>query len=299
MKRTKCFILSAGLATGLATMFCACSHRGSTAEPTVAKDSVVTPVSKDTLMTAVEEDTITIETISFEKSDYTAEVSIIVDWPVAGGEAIVDSLRRHIAYLLEDKIDGPEDIKAHGEAMFESYSEDWHGLFDDTEPDDRGGSFDKTDIITKLVETDRYVTYYYHTYTFAGGAHGYTTEVGFTFRKSDGKQVQPLADSDSPQLAQLIKEGVRAFFSGGAEQPYTDEELLEFLFTDDVSALDNLPLPNNPPYLTETGLVFLYTQYEIGPYSSGIITFEIPFKEILPFLSSEGKELIQVQRCNI
>ena len=42
-----------------------------------------------------------------------------------------------------------------------------------------------------------------------GGIHGYTTEVGFTFRKSDGKQIPLLGDTNSPEFAQLLKNGVK------------------------------------------------------------------------------------------
>ena len=72
----------------------------------------------------------------------------------------------------------------------------------------------------------------------------------------------------------------------------SDEELLDYLFAEQTEDLDNLPLPGNAPYLSETGVVFLYTQYEIAPYSSGIITFEIPFADIHPFLTPEAQELI-------
>ena len=122
--------------------------------------------------------------------------------------------------------------------------------------------------------------------------HGYTTEVGFTFRKSDGKQIPLLTNTDSPQLAKLVKEGVKSFFAGGSDKSMSDEELLDYLFAEQTEDLDNLPLPGNAPYLSETGVVFLYTQYEIAPYSSGIITFEIPFADIRPFLTPEAQELI-------
>ena len=72
----------------------------------------------------------------------------------------------------------------------------------------------------------------------------------------------------------------------------SDEELLDYLFAEQAEDLNNLPLPCNAPYLSETGVVFLYTQYEIAPYSSGIITFEIPFADIRPFLTPEALELI-------
>ena len=72
----------------------------------------------------------------------------------------------------------------------------------------------------------------------------------------------------------------------------SDEALAGELFINDVDDLNHLPLPGNAPYLTETGVVFLYTQYEIAPYSSGIITFEIPFKDIRPFLTPDAQKLI-------
>ena len=89
-----------------------------------------------------------------------------------------------------------------------------------------------------------------------------------------------------------IDGSAQIFFSGDSDKPLTDEELLEYLFVQEVESLNDLPLPGNSPYLSETGVVFLYTQYEIAPYSSGIITFEIPFKDILPFLTPEARNLI-------
>lgn len=288
MKPTKIFILSAGLAV----MLGACGQRGAQAGSAEVNDSTATAANGDSIENA-NMNIVTVETVKYEKSDSTAEVSILVQWPMEGNKALVDSLRHHIADLLEGEIDGPKAIETYGESLFESLSEDWHSVYDEMEPEARMGAFSKTHDITVLAETDRYITYYYQTYMYGGGAHGYTTEVGFTFRKSDGRQILLLTETESPQLASLIKEGVRGFFSGEAEKPYTDEELLEFLFAEEVSALNHIPLPANPPYLTKTGLVMLYTQYEIGPYSSGIITFEIPFDKIRPFLTPEAKALIE------
>ena len=288
MKPTKIFILSAGLAV----MLGACGQRGAQAGSAEVNDSTATAAGSDSIENA-NENIVSVETVKYEKSDSTAEVSILVQWPMEGNKALVDSLRHHIANLLESEIDGPKAIETYGESLFESLSEDWHSVYDEMEPEARMGAFSKTHDITVLAETDRYITYYYQTYMYGGGAHGYTTEVGFTFRKSDGRQIPLLTETESPQLASLIKEGVRGFFSGEAEKPYTDEELLEFLFIEEVSALNHIPLPVNPPYLTKTGLVMLYTQYEIGPYSSGIISFEIPFDKIRPFLTTEAKALIE------
>lgn len=275
----------------MAAAFSACGHRAST-EATADADSVSTDSAK---VEAPAEDNsyIEVETVKFEKSDSTAEVSVLVQWPTTGEKVIVDSLKKHIRDLLgDDFIDSPKAIQAYGQSLFESQQADWHSVYDEMEPDERMGAFSKTHDITLLTQNKNYVTYFYRTFSYGGGAHGYTTEVGFTFRKSDGKQIPLLKNTNSPKLAKLIKEGVRSFFSESPDKPLSDEELIGYLFTGEVSALNHLPLPGNPPYLSDTGMVFLYTQYEIAPYSSGIITFEIPFKDIEPFMTDEAKAMI-------
>ena len=272
----------------------ACGHRASTGA-TADTDSVSVDSIDSAKVEAPAEDNsyIEVETVKFEKSDSTAEVSVLVQWPTTGEKVIVDSLKKHIRYLLgDDFIDSPKAIQAYGQSLFESQQADWHSVYDEMEPDERMGAFSKTHDITLLTQTKQYVTYYYETYQYGGGAHGYLTQVGFTFRKSDGRQIPLLKDTNSRKLAKLLKEGVRRHFSERPDKPLSDQQLLDFLFAEEVSALNNLPLPGNSPYLSDTGMVFLYTQYEIAPYSSGIITFEIPFKDIEPFMTDEGKKLI-------
>ena len=277
----------------MAAAFSACGHRASTGA-TADTDSVsIDSVKVEATDSSELKSLIGVETVKFEKSDSTAEVSVLVQWPTTGEKVIVDSLRRHICDLLgDDFIDGPKAIQKYGQSLFESQQADWHSVYDEMEPDARMGAFSKTHSITMLTQTKQYVTYYYETYQYGGGAHGYMTEVGFTFRKSDGRQIPLLKNTNSPKLAKLIKEGVRRHFSERPDKPLSDDELLDFLFAEEKSDLNHLPLPGNSPYLSDTGMVFHYTQYEIAPYSSGIIKLEVPFKEILPFMTDEAKKLI-------
>jgi hypothetical protein len=276
-----------------AALFSACGHRASTEAAADADSVSVDSVKVEATDSSELKSLIDVETVKFEKNDSTAEVSVLVQWPTTGEKVIVDSLRRHICDLLgDDFIDGPKAIQKYGQALFESQQADWHSVYDDMEPDARMGAFSKTHEITMLTQTKQYVTYYYETYQYGGGAHGYLTQVGFTFRKSDGRQIPLLKNTNSPKLAKIIKEGVRRHFSERPDKPLSDDELLDFLFAEEKSALNHLPLPGNSPYLSDTGMVFHYTQYEIAPYSSGIIKFEVPFKEILPFMTDEAKKLI-------
>ena len=276
-----------------AALFSACGHRASTEAAADADSVSVDSVKVEATDSSELKSLIDVETVKFEKNDSTAEVSVLVQWPTTGEKVIVDSLRRHICDLLgDDFIDGPKAIQKYGQALFESQQADWHSVYDEMEPDARMGAFSKTHEITMLTQTKQYVTYYYETYQYGGGAHGYLTQVGFTFRKSDGRQIPLLKNTNSPKLAKIIKEGVRRHFSERPDKPLSDDELLDFLFAEEKSALNHLPLPGNAPYLSDTGMVFHYTQYEIAPYSSGIIKFEVPFKEILPFMTEEAQKLI-------
>lgn len=277
----------------MAAALTACGHRASTGATADADSVSVDSVKVEATDSSELKSLIDVETVKFEKNDSTAEVSVLVQWPTTGEKVIVDSLRRHICDLLgDDFIDGPKAIQKYGQSLFESQQADWHSVYDDMEPDARMGAFSKTHSITMLTQTKQYVTYYYETYQYGGGAHGYMTEVGFTFRKSDGRQIPLLKNTNSPKLAKIIKEGVRRHFSERPDKPLSDDELLDFLFAEEKSDLNHLPLPGNSPYLSDTGMVFHYTQYEIAPYSSGIIKFEVPFKEILPFMTDEAKALI-------
>lgn len=84
-------------------MLGACGNSASNAGSTEANDSTAT-----TTINTADETTVTVETVKFEKNESTAEVSILVQWPMEGNKPLVDSLRHHIAYLLDSEIDGPK-----------------------------------------------------------------------------------------------------------------------------------------------------------------------------------------------
>ena len=84
---------------------------------------------------------IEVETAKFEKSDSTAEASVLVQWPVKGDKAVVDSLQKFINNLLDGEINSPKDVQPYGESLFESLSIDWHSVYDEMPPEERLGAF--------------------------------------------------------------------------------------------------------------------------------------------------------------
>lgn len=292
----------------VAAALSACGHRAST--DTANADSVSVDSAK--VEAPVEEKpALVLDSIHFEKNDSMAEVSLSVQWPTDGNEELVKNVRQFICEVCNiknEKFKGSrKDFKDIVDIDYNGLVEEWHGTYADSE-DGSGPSFTSGTSVVKLAETETFVTFYTEIFGYTGGAHGFATHVGKTFRKSDGKAIgyeteynqdsfeskiknqTMFADTKSPKLYALIKDGVKRYFKDCNQPIASDEELNDFLQVDNIN---RIPLPANAPYLTEKGLVFCYTQYEIGPYAAGMITFEVPFAKIKPFLTEEVKALIK------
>ena len=105
-------------------------------------------------------------------------------------------------------------------------------------------------------------------YANTGGAHGILNISFLNFDSSTGKLISNknlFTDIDG------FKTLAETYFKKAIKEN-------DVLFNQ-----DKFQLPTNIGY-TEDGLVLLYNTYEIAPYSTGIIEFAIPFKDIEPYL---------------
>ena len=297
MRRIYSFIMMAALLT-------ACGHRASQqgAEET---DSVAVAPEFQT------------DSICVEREDSMASVTISIDWPTNGSDSLMQSVRQ---YLCEELATSPiqegkptvkyydnplEAVKATADNRYEELAASWKENQSYGYP---GMEFSFFLHSMLLENAERYVTYLTKSEGFQGGAHGFATAAGQTFRKSDGKRIgyktaynsktetfeqqeQTLfKDTKSPKLYALIKEGVRSYFKEFDEPVVTDEQLKDMLIS--VDDVNRIPLPSAPPTFTKKGLAFLYQQYEIAPYAAGMVNFDIPYDKICPFLTPEAADLI-------
>ena len=95
---------------------------------------------------------------------------------------------------------------------------------------------------------------------------------------------------DSPEFKRFIKEGLRKYFSTEGQEPISDDDLLQELVSYSGS-IDELPLPDSEPYLTEKGIKFIYQPYEISYYAAGKPEFTIPYAAIRPYLTPQAVKL--------
>lgn len=167
--------------------------------------------------------------------------------------------------------------EAHADTLRRALEE---GLPDYAEP-----SYEAT--MDKIYESDKVVTYSLTIYLDFGGAHPVTRETGATFSKEDGKQVTwDIVRSDrKAELNDVLKDMLKTYFDAG-----DDEALADVL--QGVESMSKLPLPSTPPYMTETGFVVTYQQYEIAPYAAGMPGDTIPYETLRPCLTEQAQKLI-------
>lgn len=246
-------------------------------------------------------DTLVTDSISRAPSDAKCSVELTVDYPTAGPEALVDSVRAYIATEVKSfymaRLDGDGsprpaeysgDLK-DGKALVDFHSEhilaDMQDIYRSLTKDYGGTEMYMTDQghIRRTSENDSIVSYEAGCYQYEGGAHGLYWIEGTTFRKSDGKRIVIDLDLSKVDAMQpLLREGLATYLRDNGAETTIDDLLKSDTFISD----GQIPLPSTNPYLTADGVKFVYQEYEIGPYAIGTPTFTIPLKDIQPFIDN-------------
>ena len=118
-----------------------------------------------------------------------------------------------------------------------------------------------------------------NSYDYEGGAHGYGAEWGTTIDLKSGAELalSQLAE-DAPGFINKVLEIVLEDLSGRQEE----EELF-----DAYESYVEQNIEETSWYLDMTGIVLVYTPYEIGPYASGSIAVRVPYGEVAECMKAE------------
>lgn len=268
-----------------------CNNKGQTrsadSKDSVAVDTIVPETSCDVRM-----DSLKTDTLFYSKEEGKFRFNLAADYPVAGDDTLVKVVREYINDFLGGAYDGPLD---DGQSMIRKNGEIMYGNFVEM-----CGDADLEEVfelyyyksVEKGYETNAFITFITMGGQYTGGLHGIGFETGVTFSKSNGKTFgyDMMKDTDSPEFKQFIKEGLRKFFSTEGQEALSDDDLLQELVSYSGS-IDELPLPDSEPYLTEKGVTFLYQPYEISYYAAGKPEFTIPYDAIRPYLTPQAVEL--------
>lgn len=118
-------------------------------------------------------------------------------------------------------------------------------------------------------------------YTYSGGAHGMFGTAHWVIDMRNEELLQ-LGDiiMDSAALSPIITKRYRQLYNVPEDETLMDAGL----FTNEIPANENF-------FLTQKGIGFTYTPYEIAPYAGGQITIFIPYGEFKHLVTDYAKGL--------
>ncbi len=115
----------------------------------------------------------------------------------------------------------------------------------------------------------------YDNYEFTGGAHGNETVAYYNFKFKNGKPVllkNVFSKEEQEAIIKEIKKGLHKKFKIKDSMTLKEGGLWgEFVKSNKF---------NNNFKISEKGLTFIFNQYEIAPYSEGMIEIFVPFKNL-------------------
>jgi hypothetical protein len=115
---------------------------------------------------------------------------------------------------------------------------------------------------------------------YSGGAHGYFSVAFLNFlpgRQAPVRLAECFLPGSEAQLTRIAESYYRRQHGLLPDQPLTEDEWFEERFI----------LPENFAF-TSRGILFLYNQYEIKPYSSGLSTFLLPYEALRGIIDPAG-----------
>lgn len=236
-----------------------------------------------------------IDSAKYEAKDKYAEVVIKAEYIKTDNKALYNNIAEYISEELGGTNAGDlTDIKSMLEEYVKAEKKELTAMSKEFFDEGSAAMPYAYDSEIEVIENnDKFVTLTNSTYTFQGGAHGFMSVTGKTFRKSDGRRFgkEMLRNTSDEKFVKLMIEGVKSYFRENGVNISNDEELLMYLQIGE--SVDELPLPQSEPYLTDKGVTFIYQQYEIAPYAAGIPTFTISYEKMKPFLTQTVLNLIK------
>ena len=169
---------------------------------------------------------------------------------ISGQPVASASINKALAHYASEARQNGEKIQAEAKSMQE-----------------RSWSYEHNYTQKATYSGEQYISFLTEEYTYEGGPHGYTETRGLVFATKTGEKVtlEQYLGRSRAELQTLLGDVVRNDLDA-RNVAYFEDELPAALATDD---------PYNY-YIDQAGhAMLLFNQYEIAPYSSGLISIDV------------------------
>lgn len=244
-----------------------------------------------------EQDALGLRRVAFSEagnvSGMTYDVKISGSYPEADSP-LAENVREWIGSLFNDAnheaepgADGQVFVDQEGQRLVELSRLD---LTDISEYGPSSTSYEFSTEFMPVFNSGSLLTMISQSYSYMGGAHGSTVVTGRSFDTETGAPLDAskiFRRGTEAEVLDLVKNALNEqYFTPDGASGYTSLE--EALLIDPAA----MELPSSAPYFTENGLTFIYQQYEIAPYASGMPHCTLTFEELKPYLSDTGLRMM-------
>ena len=214
------------------------------------------------------------------------------DFPLSQESPCADSIRYYFEKTLfeisSDYLDYKGDASKYQLKNYyqnpEAYIENVVKAMAQTSMNQWSNGVDRILWMLRKYEDDNYTSYLYQDYIVVGTYVGEQFDRGFTFEKTTGRLLG-WNILKTKELSSIYKDGLLSFFTTLYNRVYTESELESLLLKQSNVAIDNIPPPSMPPYLSSEGLVFTYKPNELVSEMYGIPYFIIPLESLKDYLN--------------
>ena len=191
------------------------------------------------------------------------------------GNSDADSINKVIVEMLLNKnITDKKQVKAELQAYGDSFTKSWKQNL----PVDMFSlamSYEDHTNFQVAFQNQHYTTVMYNNYGYMGGAHGLSIQRYLSFSRPGGKLLENWQDLFTDTTA-IVKLAEKSFKKEKNIQKFRSRSHMWF-WGGDFYLSSNFGL-------TDEGIRFIYTEYEIAPYAYGSTELLLPYSEIRDYL---------------
>ncbi|MDD4095211.1 MAG: DUF4163 domain-containing protein [Oscillospiraceae bacterium] len=181
-----------------------------------------------------------------------------------------------------------EAIRAQSAATYESACLDAQAVYDDYGMAGLAGPYEVNAAVEPAYVSDKLISFFVSVYTYYGGAHGGVIVEAYTFdaRSGDYLTFSDLC-TDPAAFEHYVQTNVIAFIEA---VPPENRMVFDDYATTVVSAF-----PRAAWVFLDVGgdtrFSITYQQYDIAPYAAGLLSYDIPIADCLPYFNAYGQSL--------